>query len=354
MVSFMVVSKCVRRRLCKGDGVKSDLRQRCRVLVPRFMLVCLLVVACLALSADEGKMIIKGIEMEEEDSDNPRVRVSISTGDGRIEERILDEKELQKMFERGQVDLQATKGYLEAQAEERRKEVMKEGREQDARRQEKVAKLLAGTQNESSHRFRSKIRRTKPGNEKGSSSEAGTSTGGVVSGGGNATILGSMYLTLKCSPFSVKVGQEMLIELELLNPRGQPFEELGVWVRYDRRCFQPLDMLPDQKEKYKGVNLLPNSKVKVTPAANEVKVEKGEIWYHLTAGDQGAVDVTGPIATLRFKALARAVGSRPFKFLFNRPGKVPGTFARYRGVDVLGSSGSYRDGTIAADIRIQP
>ncbi len=153
----------------------------------------------------------------------------------------------------------------------------------------------------------------------------------------------------------VQVGQEFDVTLHLDNPDRVPFDAVALYLRYDTRALEIVDV-DDNNWITEGVNISDGEYHEAFPfeycKANEVDPERGEIVYRMESFGE-PVSAAGPFARIRFVA-KRPVESTYLLYGFNLPGQFPttGLFRRQR--DMLAKTEDYRDGVFRGRISIVP
>jgi hypothetical protein len=168
-------------------------------------------------------------------------------------------------------------------------------------------------------------------------------------------------ITLYLDPLEARpeMGQRFVSTVELENPSGKEFDEVGFVLRYNPKVLRVID--GDEAEV--GTNVHARSFRDAFPwedrkdYINRVDEENGLVTYRAKWRDGEPLTSAGPIAAVTFEVI-RSVESR-LDFVFREPSAEtemvadgsPLTFVRLRGEDVLGRRNDPEDGTVYAAVK---
>ena len=194
---------------------------------------------------------------------------------------------------------------------------------------------------------------TQPGPATGAEAEIAPTPQGrfVVVGQSSWSVgmLGRPMFELRSSKPMYEVGELIIVDITLHNPRGVLADEIAAWIKYDPTYLEAVDMQPQQV----GVNINPTRGIEPLPLINSIDVKRGEAIYQVVASSGNARYFHGTLGSLGFKGIKPTEPFTRITFQFGAWGAMPDTHLIYHDRDVLASENDHRDGTIVTSVVIK-
>jgi hypothetical protein len=172
---------------------------------------------------------------------------------------------------------------------------------------------------------------------------------------------GELALRLEAPAASVRVGETVDVDIVLLNPKPEAFDDLQLALRFDPRVFEVVDAarggFPPTGDNWisRGVNLLDGPFHRAFPfdchLRNEVDNTRGLADYRMGLTHPRAL-AGGTVARMTLRALAPAAST--VIHFEQSPGADATTTVRLEGEDVLGRPDVPDDGTEGLQLRVEP
>jgi hypothetical protein len=156
------------------------------------------------------------------------------------------------------------------------------------------------------------------------------------------TAEGGVRLALRPRQNSVRVGDDLLVDIVYSNPRRADIDLMRFRVRFDPKILQVEDTDTDNWIT-KGVNILDGPYRADLPfdyhVRNVALNESGLIMYEMGFRQRVPISTAGIVATIRFRA-KKPVAATDIAFELDESGRDPGTSISFLGFNLIGQPGN--------------